>query len=302
MLRVAHLRNRIAARRRPASGPLPTPDHYDTRWEPLGQRVPRFPGLISQAPTHAQIETPRYRQIVDELRQPFLHHRKQWEWCYAIQAVTERGFLVAGARGLGFGVGTEPLGSYFAARGPSILGTDQPAGSGAADWAEHEQHAAGLDAIHHAELCPRDVFEERVAFRAVDMLDVPSDLTGFDFTWSSCALEHLGTLDAGWTFVERSLACLRPGGLAVHTLELNVSSDADTIEAGPTVLYRRRDVRDFARRLRGRGHRIRTTFFLGRDPSDHHVDLPPFGDPHLKVNIGGYVATSYGLIITKTSR
>jgi len=302
MQRATNVGNRIAARRRPPPGPLPTPDHYDPRWEPRGQRVPTFPGLISQAPTRAQIESARYREIVADLRQPFLYHRKQWEWCFAIQALTEGDFLVPGRRGLGFGVGTEPLGSYFAARGPSILGTDQPPGSGADDWAEHEQHATGLDAIYHPELCTRDVFEARVAFRAVDMVEVPTDLSGFDFTWSSCALEHLGTLDAGWAFVERSLECLRPGGLAVHTLELNVSSDADTIEAGPTVLYRRRDVRAFAHRLRVRGHRIRTTFFFGRDPYDRHVDMPPFRDPHLKVKIGGYVATSFGLIITKTAR
>ena len=56
-------------------------------------------------------------------------------------------------------------------------------------------------------------------FRAVDMNDIPPDLRGFDFTWSSCALEHLGTLRAGADFVVEQMTCLRPGGVAVHTTE-----------------------------------------------------------------------------------
>ncbi len=301
---LARVKRRLWNDRRPPGGPLPMPNHYDARWEPWAQRVARFPDLISQGCTEAQIETAAYREIVEGLHQPLLHHRKQWEWCYVVQALTERGLLAPGAdaRGLGFGVGTEPLGSYFAARGACVLGTDQPLGVGATEWAQHEQHATGLDAIHHDAICPRDVFNERVAFRAVDMLDVPRDLTDFDFTWSCCALEHLGTLQAGFDFVERSLECLRPGGTAVHTLEHNVSSDEDTIESGPTVVYRRRDIRAFARHLRLRGHRIRTTFFYGRDPGDRHVDLPPFTNMHLKVNVGGYVSTSYGLLVTKSTR
>ncbi len=38
---------------------------------------------------------------------------------------------------------------------------------------------------------------QRVQYRYVDMSEIPDDLTGFDFTWSSCAFEHLGDLAAG---------------------------------------------------------------------------------------------------------
>ena len=39
------------------------------------------------------------------------------------------------------------------------------------------------------------------AYREVDMRAIPTDLRGFDFAWSSCALEHLGSLGAGMAFV-----------------------------------------------------------------------------------------------------
>ena len=43
------------------------------------------------------------------------------------------------------------------------------------------------------------------------MNELPGDLAGFDFTWSSSAFEHLGSLEAGARFVERQMHCLRPG-------------------------------------------------------------------------------------------
>ena len=95
-----------------------------------------------------------------------------------------------------------------------------------------------------------------VRYRAVDMNAIPDDLRDFDFTWSSCALEHLGSLDAGAAFVLRQMACLRPGGTAVHTTEYVVSSDTDTVEKGGTVLYRRRDIEALAEQLRAAGHEI----------------------------------------------
>ena len=75
------------------------------------------------------------------------------------------------------------------------------------------------------------------------MNDISSDLSNFDFCWSCCALEHLGSLSAGMRFIERSLDTLRPGGWAVHTTEFNIFSDVATIERGATVLYRQRDLR-----------------------------------------------------------
>src|ERR1700684_3063496 len=53
-------------------------------------------------------------------------HRKMWEWLIIAAALRERGMLAAGRRGLGFGVGQEPLVALFAAEGCEVVATDQP--------------------------------------------------------------------------------------------------------------------------------------------------------------------------------
>ena len=134
------------------------------------------------------------------------------------------------------------------------------------------------------------------------MNDIPSDLRGFDFTWSSCALEHLGTLGAGADFVVAQMDCLRPGGVAVHTTEYLVSSDEQTVEAGGTVFYRRRDIEELVARLRRLGHEIDVDYTEGTTPDDLHVDVPPYSDVHLRTELSGYVTTSLALVVTKGAR
>ena len=131
------------------------------------------------------------------------------------------------------------------------------------------------------------------------MRAIPTELTGFDFCWSACSLEHLGTLEAGLAFVERSLATLRPGGIAVHTTEFNLSSDDRTPMEGPTVLFRRRDMLDLAARLEAAGHQV-AAFDLdpGTGVLDEYVDLPPFLDePLLRLAFREFTTTSIALII-----
>ena len=273
---------------------------YDPAWEPTDQRAPTFPGLISQACTAAQIDTEPYAAWCERFGHPHLVHRKQWEWCYLVQALTERDMVRAGSRGLGFGVGTEPIASLLAAEGCELVATDLPVEHDDHQaWATVEQHAESIQQLNVHGLCDPEVLFHRVSFRPVDMRDVPDDLVDFDFVWSSCALEHLGDLDAGRRFIHRAMRCLRPGGVAVHTTELNVSSDDVTVEEGDTVAYRRRDIERVVDELRAAGHAIDVTFALGGRAADRHIDVLPFTNTHLKVVLEGHVITSFGLIVER---
>ena len=132
------------------------------------------------------------------------------------------------------------------------------------------------------------------------MSDIPSDLDGLDFWWSCCALEHLGSLDAGIRFVERSLDTLRPGGWAVHTTEFNMSSNAATIESGPTVLYRQCDLKRLIENLQNDGNQIaQLDLTPGDQILDGFVDLAPYElwEPHLKLASEGYTCTSVAIIV-----
>ena len=244
----------------------------------------------------------RLRPLWDDGRDVMLH-RKMWEWLFIAEALRERGMLVPGRSGLGFGVGQEPLVALFADAGCDLVATDQPHGSAiASGWTDSEaEWAGGLEHLNTHALCPDELFVRHVRFRAVDMTAIPPDLRGFAFTWSSCALEHLGSLAAGADFVLASLECVRPGGVAVHTTEYLVSSEDATVEAGGTVFYRRRDIEALVQRLHRAGHDIDIDYHLGDSPEDLHVDVPPYSDVHLRTQLAGYVTTSLALIVTKGS-
>jgi hypothetical protein len=287
----AALRNR----RRP-----PGAIRYDRRWEPRDQPVADFEHPISQLCSYRQTRARSYAEWCARMAQPRLRHRKQWEWCFILQVLSEAGVVGDGRRGLGFGVGTEPLVPYLANEGCRIVATDLAADdAGAQRWKETGQHASTVATLNRDGLCPQETFVRNVTFRSVDMNDVPDDLEGFDFAWSSCALEHLGDCEAGTEFFLRQIDCLCPGGVGVHTTEYNVSSNTDTVESGHTVLYRRRDMEQLVDEVRARGHDMTITFDLGRTRKDRHIDMPPWTNTHLKVETDGYVATSFGLVVRK---
>jgi hypothetical protein len=131
---------------------------------------------------------------------------------------------------------------------------------------------------------------------------IDEDLDNFDFTWSSCCFEHLGSLAAGMQFVVNSVEkTLRVGGIACHTTEFNVSSNTETVESGGTVIYRKRDIEELISCLRDRGHHVEP-LVIGESNHylDNHIDVPPYAkEPHLKLRLAGHVTTSIGLVIRR---
>ncbi|WP_421852534.1 SAM-dependent methyltransferase [Novosphingobium sp.] len=258
---------------------------------------------VSQACTYKQMQDPLYAQWSHALYENPSTHRKQWEFCYILQALHTAGMLEEGRRGLGFGVGDEPLTAAFAARGIGVMATDLEVERAAQQgWVETDQHARSKEVLNGRGLCPPEQFERLVDFRFMDMNRIDRDLTGFDFCWSACALEHLGSIEQGLAFIEASLDCLKPGGVAVHTTEFNCQSDDQTLDNASTVLFRKRDFLALARRLRRRGHDIVLNFDLGDQPLDQHIDVPPYAqENHLKLQIAQWVTTSYGLVVRKAA-
>lgn len=229
-------------------------------------------------------------------------HRKHWEWVHIVHKLEQAGMLRAGMRGLAFGVGQERLPAYFASRGASIVATDAPEEIGIkSGWASTAQHSSSLEQLRYRDIVSDQAFEQHVSYRVCDMTHIDADLRDFDFTWSSCSFEHLGSLEAGMQFVIDSIGTLRRGGVACHTTEFNLSSNAETISEGHTVLYRKRDLLELIERLRGAGHEV-TPLFIAPDSHffDFYVDMPPYSlEPHLKLRIEQYVTTSVGIFVRK---
>ena len=129
----------------------------------------------------------------------------------------------------------------------------------------------------------------------------PADLTGFDFCWSACALEHLGSIELGLKFIENSVDCLKPGGWAVHTTEFNLSSNDQTVDNLGTVLFRQRDFEALAARLAAKGHTVAPFDFRpGAGALDRYIDVAPYRpEPHLTLALMGYATTSFGIIVQR---
>ena len=250
----------------------------------------------------SSFEQPYFSYWTTRLGEGLRYHRKLWEFVFICQALWERGAIRAGARGLGFGVGLEPLPAYFASEGGQVVATDlSPDRANTAGWAQSAQHALNKEQLRRPHICPDELFDANVSLRECDMNAIPPDLTDFDFCWSACALEHLGSIELGLRFIENSVACLKPGGWAIHTTEFNLNSNHDTVDNLGTVLFRRQDLEALAARLTAAGHQVATfDFEPGTQPVDLYVDLPPYrAEPHLTTSLLGYSTTSVGLIVRK---
>jgi 2-polyprenyl-3-methyl-5-hydroxy-6-metoxy-1,4-benzoquinol methylase len=271
-------------------------------------------GLASKPCTQEDMDADWLAHWAGRLGISVIYHRKIWEYCYLLQALHDRGLLKAGTRGLGFGCGQEPIPSFLASLGCDVTMTDlAPTAAAEKGWVATNQHTSSVDTGHHPHLVDRERFLEHVTLEYVDMNAIPATLRGYDFCWSLCCLEHLGSIRLGLDFIKNSMETLRPGGVAVHTTEFNFLNDAETLDNWATVLFQRRHLEAVAADLRAQGHKVaRLDFNIGNEPMDRFIDLPPYdhdltgaasrwanGSQHLKLMLDGFASTCFGLIVIK---
>jgi 2-polyprenyl-3-methyl-5-hydroxy-6-metoxy-1,4-benzoquinol methylase len=204
---------------------------------------------------------PRYRELCSLILSPLVFHRKMWEWIFVMHHLFEARVIARGNRGICFGVGSESLPALFAGHGATITATDAPPEViESSVWTESGQHAASRDSLRNQQLCPNDQFDDLVTFRYCDINAIDVELSDFDFAWSSCCFEHLGSIEAGMQFVINCVEkCLKPGGLQPATRPHRTS-----LEAGPAP----RDAQSLLRYTpRGPGSRRRLLRSLAKTQS-----------------------------------
>jgi SAM-dependent methyltransferase len=274
--------------------------------------------VVSKPTTQEDVESPWFVHWCQQLKAAPIYHRKLWEFAFLLQALFDQKKLNAGHKGLGFGCGQEPIASYLASIGIETLVTDlDPAEVTDPGWAQTGQHTTAKEMAFFPELVSRSDFDAYVSHRYINMNRIPNIDAVYDFCWSICAMEHLGSIDAGLRFVKKSLDCLRPGGVAIHTTEFNYRSNEDTVDNWPTVLFRRRDFETLINELRAEGHVVLgPDFDVGDKVLDQFIDIPPYSfkdgwlamdklgkedqSAHLKLSVDGFPCTCFGLIIIKS--
>jgi hypothetical protein len=286
------------------------------------REVPKAPPsflLKCKPSTQSDLETDWFVYWMNQLKCAPLPHRKLWEFSWFLQNLYALGLLAEGKRAIGFGCGEEPLPSYLASRGIEVTVTDLPLaevkGKG---WLETGQHTSDLRSAFKPYLVSEEVFQRRVSLEYVDMNDIPVHLDNrFDFCWSICALEHLGSLEKGLSFIRNSLCVLKEGGVAFHTTEFNYTESDVTIDNWPTVLFLRSHFQGLRESLTHDGHEVgELDFDVGCLALDNFIDLPPydfdsflrhddvsngngFRPGHLKLSVDGFPSTCFGIWIRK---
>lgn len=271
----------------------------------LVETAPSFEVPDSQLVSEAQILSPRFEYWRHAFRMKPGLNRKLWEYLYIANGIDYYIGLGEGVRILGFGVGRERIPAVLAARGCDVTATDYDRGEGwtARSIADLLQPLEGDTdpALAHIPICDAEIFARHLSFRNLDMNHIPGDLRDYDALWSCGSLEHIGGLEKGLEFIEHSLECLRPGGVAVHTTEFNLSSNEHTYDTPPLSFYRRKDIEGLAARLLMQGHDIVLNFTRGNGLVDSHIDKAPF-DYALTMNAlhANFLITSIGLIVQKS--
>ncbi|PZO41442.1 MAG: hypothetical protein DCF19_09560 [Pseudanabaena frigida] len=264
-------------------------------------------GLVSKACQQQDIESEWLAYWSQQMGITVAYQRKLWEHCYILQVMYEYNLLKPRLKGIGFGCGEEPLPSLLVSYDIEITVTDlNPEESSAKGWIDTNQNASSKEKIWRSKLCMQELFEKNVSLRYVDMNNIPTDLDGkYDFCWSSCALEHLGSIENGLHFIENSLNTLLAGGVSIHTTEFNYLEEEETIDNWRTVLFRKKDFTKLFQKLTAQGHQVAPLDFdIGTGFLDKFIDIPPYTEElhaHLKLLLDGFTTTSFGIVIRKSS-
>ncbi|WP_422137498.1 methyltransferase domain-containing protein [Endozoicomonas sp. ALC020] len=272
---------------------------------------PRKHNLTSKLTTQTDVESTWFKYWCNELKIAPFYHRKLWEFAFVLQALFEHEVLLSGNKCMGFGCGAEPLVSYFASKNLFVMATDlDERSSKKKGWISTNQYLSNKEQGFKEELVDIDLYNKNVEYNNVDMNDIPDSFTGYDFCWSICALEHLGSINNGLEFIKNSLNVLKPGGIAIHTTEYNYTSDHETIDNWPTVLFRKCDMKKLSKDLSKHKHHLYDIdFSIGDMILDKFIDIPPYSSKayssikqtaHLKLTIDGFPCTCIGIIVKKS--
>lgn len=272
-----------------------------TNWNNIHRPQP-FGSTTGHMCCAEHFDHPQFLELVKEMGEHFNIHRKLWEFASIAKVVKDHFHSLQGKQGIGFGVGTEPLTSLFAKWGGSILATDQPHGQGSVNWQAFTQHATSLEAIHRRDVIDSESFSSLVKFQHIDMNNLPTGLGTFDLMWSSCVIEHIGGFANAKEFLTKSYHLLNPGGLAIHTTEIELTKKPQMMVYGHDCVFRTDELIDMEHALRSLGAHLSMSFYTPVEhPYDVHVSTPPYdpAKPHLKLLLGESITTSFMLVIRK---
>lgn len=257
---------------------------------------PTIEDPVSQLCTATQFSEAAFVEIAGAMALGTKLHRGIWESVWVASVLASHGCIEPGKRALGLGAQRERVAALLASRAVAVnvirlTETAEPSLS--------QQHA--LLQLFYPEIIGIDDFDMLVSLEDGDALDPARGIVAeHDGVWSMGVLRRLGSVAAAGDFIRRSLDALRPGGVAAHTLDLDLSSEADGGGVAGHLAFHRADLDALVLRLVRDGYEVLPiNLYPGHDAADAIVDAPPFGLPHLKALAGLATVGSFGLAIRR---
>jgi hypothetical protein len=261
-----------------------------------------FGSNISHMCSSKHFEEPEFIRLMKALDEGHQMHRKLWEFVSIAKLIEEHHTDPINKTAIGFGVGKEPLVSLFAKWGYNVLATDQPPGGTSVNWETSNQHADSLEDVFKINIINREAFDSKVTFKHIDMTALPENIGKYDTIWSSCVVEHLGGFEKTKEFLLNSYKMLNPGGISVHTTEIELTEKPIMMDYGHSAVFRTLELLNIKNQLNASGAEIEMSFYTpNADEFDNYVSIPPYDStkPHLKLLLGESITTSFMIVIKK---
>lgn len=250
---------------------------------------------VSQLCTNAQFNEPVFERWLSAADLPRRNSHFQWGFVYILQALERYGVLQPGAKGVGFGVHADsPIPALLAGLGCEVLVT---APIEHIEVFDADKDECRRRAFRRESICSNGVFDQAVRFRSVDVAQVPEDVSGFDFCWSQSLLENFGSRERGLEFIANSMACIKMGGISVHTTSRYLPSGIDVPDDASDVVFRKKDIERLALDLVSHGHEVAQISYAndsGLDVAYIEHSSSVYGKSSSER--GRYNVTSFGLI------
>ena len=251
---------------------------------------------------------PEFERIIRaELEEEPRFHRKQWEFVQIFRTLQALGFLNAKSRGLSMGGGEERLLYAVARHVGHLTVTDLYESSSAWDGARTDNPDRSLKAA-----APFAIDPSRLTARRMDMRALEFEDASFDFCYSSCAIEHIGTYDDFLEHLQQVRRVLKDDGVYVLTTEFHYGEDV--ISAPRNYYFSSGFLHELVRAasfatFSGVDGAVSPHVFnrplpvnlsdLCADPADGVTGMLLKSAPHVQLLTGGLPFSSVSLVLTK---
>lgn len=143
---------------------------------------------LNSTPKPEYWNDPEWSAFLDKIRLDRSYYRRNWEWAQVAYGLNRLGMLDGKRRGLGVGVGKEPLIFYLATVSEEIVATDMYTRV----WARDLQADPSMLTAPE-KLSPIPYPADRLRVMRMDALELGFPDESFDFAWSVGAIEHFGS-------------------------------------------------------------------------------------------------------------